>query len=154
MTNFFQSIIACGISGHWNGPDEIEVVSKGAYLLAIRIDRTQAIALPAGLVGPLDPGWYIYAGNARGPGGIAARVRRHFRTSKKIHWHIDRLTVAASEIMALAVPGGSECELVARLVGSGRFATAIEGFGSSDCRLCQSHLMRPMAVSVGENASA
>lgn len=38
----------------------------------------------------LTPGTFLYAGSAYGPGGIAARVRRHTRRNKVRHWHIDR----------------------------------------------------------------
>ena len=43
----------------------------------------------------LAPGCYVYAGSARGPGGIRARVRRHLRPDKTPHWHIDQVTAYA-----------------------------------------------------------
>ncbi len=89
----------------------------------------------------LQPGRYAYCGSANGPGGIAARVARHLRQDKKPHWHIDQLTVAAKSISALAFPGGSECQLVARLAAHGA-STPLPGFGSSDCRQCASHLLQ------------
>jgi Uri superfamily endonuclease len=76
---------------------------------------------------------------------IRSRVRRHFRPSKKAHWHIDRLTVKAVEMAALAVPGGHECELVRRLLRPRLFEVAIPGFGSTDCRYCESHLLASLA---------
>lgn len=88
----------------------------------------------------LSPGWYIYAGNAYGPGGIAARVARHFRVGKPRHWHIDGLTDGAA-LYAVASPGGRECDLVARLGARPDFTVAVPGFGSSDCRICKSHLL-------------
>ncbi len=39
----------------------------------------------------LRQGYYIYVGSAFGPGGVNARVSRHFRNTKKLHWHIDYL---------------------------------------------------------------
>lgn len=113
----------------------------GAYLLLIRLDaplqftlRGQPVSLPAGT--------YAYAGSARGSGGIAARVARHLRKEKKPHWHVDALTVAASEIAVRGFPGGSECALVERLVASGHAEVPLPGFGSSDCRSCEAHLLR------------
>jgi Uri superfamily endonuclease len=39
----------------------------------------------------LETGYYIYIGSAFGPGGVRARVSRHFRKEKRKHWHIDYL---------------------------------------------------------------
>lgn len=113
----------------------------GAYLLLITLDAPLEFAL-RGRAAALPAGTYAYAGSARGPGGIAARVARHMRKEKKPHWHIDALTVAAAEITALAFPGGSECALVNQLVASGRADVPLAGFGSSDCRSCEAHLVR------------
>jgi len=86
-------------------------------------------------------GYYIYAGSANGPGGLRARLRRHFRREKQAHWHVDELTMAAAHIMAVAVPGGTECDIVARLQAAPYFSHALAGFGSSDCTTCCSHLL-------------
>lgn len=116
--------------------------APGAYALLIgmavplRFDRGQ-------VSGHSPPGWYVYAGSARGPGGIRARIARHFRSTRKPHWHVDELTCAAWHVEALAIPGGSECAIVARLAGSGCFVPALAGFGSSDCRCCDAHLLAP-----------
>lgn len=110
----------------------------GAYALALALP--QPVVLARGrLAGLVPAGLYVYAGSARGPGGIAARVRRHIRRDKRIHWHIDALT-ATAQIAAVAVPDGAECAIVARLLAAG-FHPAIAGFGSSDCRTCPSHLL-------------
>ncbi len=87
------------------------------------------------------PGWYFYVGSARGSGGIRARVRRHFRHKKTAHWHIDRLTKEAVEMVALAVADGHECELSGKLLKSRRFKVAAADFGSTDGRICESHLL-------------
>ena len=138
-----DDIAAAGIAGCWATRQDIEDMTsgKGAYILAVRLAETIHLALP-GLAGcRLRPGWYVYAGSANGSGGIRARVRRHFRGGKKMHWHIDRLTANAPDMAALAVTGGNECRLVERLLGCGRFKTALTGFGSTDCRTCESHLL-------------
>lgn len=115
---------------------------KGAYLLVLRLTSALKLApFPGGAV-EVSPGRYLYAGSAWGGGGIRARLGRHFRKEKKLHWHIDRLTLGAETLTALAVPGGKECDLVESLLKSGRFAVAVPGFGSSDCRRCESHLLR------------
>ncbi|MGI9372862.1 MAG: GIY-YIG nuclease family protein, partial [Hyphomicrobiales bacterium] len=88
----------------------------------------------------LSAGWYLYAGNAGGPGGLRARVSRHLRTEKKPRWHVDQLTIAA-ETSALVFAEKNECGLIADLLASSQFTTPLPGFGSSDCRACESHLL-------------
>ena len=114
---------------------------KGAYLLALHLARPFAGTL-RGTPFALSPGWYTYCGSANGPGGIKARVSRHFRSDKKSHWHVDPLTVAAEDMWSFAFPGGSECELVAFLMETSAFSQPLPGFGSSDCASCRSHLLR------------
>ena len=113
----------------------------GAYVLLIHLADPVAIAIGK-LAGHVPAGWHAYVGSARGPGGLRARLRRHFRHDKAIHWHVDRLTTRADRLAALAVTGGAECALGRTLVESGRFESELPGFGNSDCALCPSHLLR------------
>jgi len=106
----------------------------------IRLDARLVVAR-RGLEHSFTPGWYAYAGSANGPGGLRARLARHFRQDKKQHWHVDPLTMAAARIAAFAVTGGVECELADRLSASGEFRHVGGHFGSSDCRSCPSHLL-------------
>lgn len=131
-----------GLAGLWAGPGEADGLpaGAGAYALALRLDAP--IDLPMGSsVRRLAPGWHVYAGSARGPGGLAARIQRHFRPGKPVRWHIDRLTAAPVRVAALALPGAAECEIVARLLATGHFTVPAPGFGSTDCRCCESHLL-------------
>jgi Uri superfamily endonuclease len=123
--------------------DEIDnlLPDKGAYLLIIDLTKTfdlEITTLPATL---MQTGFYIYSGSARGPGGIKARLKRHFARDKRRHWHIDHLTLASTKIGALAIADGDECNLVGQLRKSRHFSTPVSGFGASDCRTCQSHLL-------------
>ena len=120
-------------------PDRI-TPAAGAYALFVRLER--ALDIDRGNVkGTLAPGWYVYAGSARGGGGIRARLTRHFRADKPIRWHVDELTTRADAMAALAIPGGCECAVVERLSRSDRFHSPLRGFGSSDCRTCPAHLL-------------
>ncbi len=105
----------------------------GAYALIIALDAGS---------GSLAPGRYIYAGSAWGPGGIRARVRRHLRTTKSIHWHVDRLTFAGDVAEVITLPGGRECAIVAAIRDLPSITVPEPGFGSSDCRGCPAHLLR------------
>ena len=114
----------------------------GAYLLALRLEAPLALAI-AHLGSPtLGPGTYLYAGSARGPGGIRARVARHARAKKRPHWHIDRLTMAARLLGVAGFPDRAECALIARLRSHPGVSVPVAGFGASDCRRCPAHLLR------------
>ncbi len=102
--------------------------------LSLRIRTLPQVVLVAGR--------YVYAGSARGPGGIRARVGRHLRRGKRPHWHVDHLTEAAAGLQAIAVPGGDECALIDTLLAAGGCEVALAGFGSTDCRTCPGHLLR------------
>jgi Uri superfamily endonuclease len=113
-------------------------VNKGIYILLLH--------LPAGLeirVGKLGDfyfkkGWYAYVGSAMN--NLDARITRHLKREKKLHWHIDYLrreaTVAGVHKFESGVPG--ECEL-SRKVAALADATPARKFGASDCH-CISHL--------------
>lgn len=119
------------------------VPAPGAYALLVRLAGSLRFSRN-GIAGESLSGWYVYAGSARGSGGIRGRLRHHFRRGKPVRWHVDELTNAAGEILALAVPDGSECEIVDRLLQSRLFEPALRGFGSSDCSHCTAHLLRPV----------
>ncbi len=146
-----HGIATAGVTGTWVTPDKVDRSSReaGAYLLLIRLDEPIQADLPRLGSPRFEAGWFVYAGSARGPGGLAARIGRHFRRDKGLRWHVDRLTVGCGTMAALQVAGGTECDLVRRLVSSGRLEIAIRGFGSSDCRTCEGHLLMP-AVSGGD----
>ena len=101
--------------------------------LTVRYGRKDGVTLPRGT--------YVYCGSAYGPGGIRARVARHLRAEKTVRWHVDQITTRAGVRDVLAVPGGRECDLVARFAAQAGSHFPLPGFGSSDCRNCVSHLI-------------
>ena len=115
--------------------------APGAYLLVVALSQTLALPRPALKSAVLQPGHYLYAGSALGPGGIRARVRRHARKGKRRHWHIDHLTEAGTLRAALALPGMGECDIVRSLLALPGVTVPVPGFGSSDCRACPAHLL-------------
>ena len=117
----------------------------GTYALVFHVREEQVIQV--GRLGALrlTPGYYVYVGSARGPGGLAARVRRHLRTDKRSHWHIDYLTarVPPSRIVFSTHPEDGECLWVTRLLGEDRTYVPIRGFGNGDCHHgCPAHLLK------------
>ena len=118
-------------------PARKNLTMGGVYLLLVRIDKEQVIR--PGSLGDvkISRGCYVYVGS--GLNNLEARLARHKRKRKKLHWHIDYLTSIASTVSTFPIRTKNrlECELaeaVARLSGK-----SVPGFGSSDCT-CSSHL--------------
>ncbi|MBI5128013.1 MAG: GIY-YIG nuclease family protein [Rhodopseudomonas palustris] len=112
---------------------------RGAYVVALALPAPVPIRLGRAAPTMLRAGRYLYCGSAYGPGGLPARLGRHFRKAKSIRWHVDQLTTAGEVLGAWAVAQGDECALVRRL---GFLPVPIDGFGASDCASCRSHLLR------------
>ncbi len=115
----------------------------GTYLLCFRIE--ESLRLPVGRLGEhlLTPGVYVYVGSAFGPGGLGARLRRHLRQEKRVHWHIDHLTVRAPVSGVIAVKWARlEARWAGRLCHHPAASAPIQGFGAGDARSgeCKVHL--------------
>ena len=91
----------------------------------LQIGRTRRICF--------EPGLYCYAGSALGPGGLAARLKRHAAGCKRQHWHIDYLLPYACLLGALLheEPQRLECKWAAWAHEHAQACT--RSFGSSDC---------------------
>ena len=87
----------------------------------------------------LKAGWYVYVGSAKR--NLAARLARHLRHEKRVHWHIDYLRGLASveEIWLWRWTEGAECRTNARIQALAGAIVPWKGFGSSDCA-CVAHL--------------
>ena len=124
-------------------PDSLDRLSPepGAYGLLIRLPRE--IRTEIGVLGrvTLNSGTYLYLGSAYGSGGLPARLRRHLRTEKPLHWHVDHLTILGGVERVFVLPNGRECDLVDRALQLPAIHAPVAGFGSSDCRQCPAHLL-------------
>lgn len=128
-------------------------MDKGSYLLGLRLD--QNVVLTVGRLGrfTFPAGYYIYAGSARGPGGLPARLARHQRRQKRFHWHIDYLLPHARlvEVWTLASEQHLECAWAWAVRQVSGAQVVAPRFGASDCR-CPSHLLyfaqRPPAACI------
>jgi len=107
--------------------------APGAYILQVDIAENVLVTIAGRSPTELTAGRYLYCGSAKGPGGLRARLVRHMRHGKSVHWHIDQLTERRIIIGSWIVPNGHQCELVAML---GSLPIPIPGFGSSDCGRC------------------
>jgi Uri superfamily endonuclease len=114
----------------------------GAYALVIDLVEPLVVSLSGRAPHDLDAGRYLYAGSAKGPGGIRARVRHHLRVGKKVHWHVDRLTNAVGVAGIFAFAMGNQCLIASEVLTWAGTTVPVARFGSSDCRRCPAHLFR------------
>ncbi|AKG91345.1 hypothetical protein GAH_01353 [Geoglobus ahangari] len=103
------------------------------YFVIFRLDRDEEIEV--GKLGKIlfRRGYYVYSGSAKR--GFSKRIRRHFSRNKRLHWHVDYLSMKAEAVEAYRCRADEH--QIAELAS--RFMEGIKGFGSSDCR-CYSHL--------------
>ena len=115
--------------------------ARGTYALFVRLDT--AANIQVGRLGTFafPGGCYAYAGSALGPGGLQARLSRHYRSGKRLHWHIDYLLARGVLEMTWQIesPARLECAWAGALRELTGAHILVPGFGSSDCR-CASHL--------------
>jgi Uri superfamily endonuclease len=87
-------------------------------------------------------GYYTYAGSARGPGGLKARLNRHLGDRKQLRWHIDYLLREArvQQIWKAFSHEKLECLWTRALLRMLHASIPVPRFGSSDCD-CETHLV-------------
>lgn len=116
-----------------------DVRRRGSYVLLLRVDRTEPLVV--GRLGTFvfAPGRYAYFGSALG--GLAARIARHRRSQKRLHWHVDYLLerVTITDVLETEGVERLECALSDRLATEPWTSRPVREFGSSDCG-CFSHL--------------
>jgi len=111
---------------------------RGIYVILLKLKKPAAVKV--GKIGVIDfkKGYYAYVGSALN--GIEARVKRHLRKQKKIHWHIDYLlqepAAKVEKVYVLETKEPLEC-FTAQVLAS--VFTSIPRFGATDCK-CTSHL--------------
>ncbi len=115
---------------------ERETEDRGSYLVILRLSEGRQITV--GKMGNIffPPGYYIYVGSAMA--NLTARVERHRRLRKNLHWHIDYLRQAAQFETALPVRSSVPLECPMAEAMSVIADWTIPGFGSSDCS-CPTH---------------
>jgi Uri superfamily endonuclease len=118
-------------------------IRKGNYLLHLHLEQSCSISTLRGQACALPAGYYLYIGSAFGSGGLRARLARHLRHEKKMHWHIDYLLVRAKVVAAweIELAESREHEIARFLSVQKQFFCAIPRFGASDCS-CETHLFR------------
>jgi len=112
-------------------------MDRGLYIAVFWLGGDQEIRV--GRLGRFHfrKGTYLYVGTASR--GLSARLERHGRKAKPVHWHIDYLSRRATMLGAIVIDRDreTECQLAASVAR--RFDRPVKGFGASDCR-CPGHL--------------
>ena len=109
---------------------------KGSYILFFSVDSIRHITVGRRGTIEFKPGCYAYAGSALN--SLERRIERHYRTEKKLFWHIDYLLEHAVIIKDFRIesPLKLECTIARSL---SQKMEHVPGFGCSDCS-CSSHL--------------
>lgn len=105
---------------------------KGSYLLLMKLAESTKPGIPHLQDFVFPVGYYLYIGSAHGPGGLNARVGRHIRKEKKVHWHIDHLTKVAPVYctILITVPVKLESSMTEYLMKTS--LNPVPGFGCGD----------------------
>lgn len=116
---------------------EEESRDRGAYLVVLHLPENRSIAVGGLGTRVFDAGYYTYVGSAMN--GLEARMGRHRRKHKRMHWHVDYLRAAADLVDILPIRSSVrlECEMASALQSLARYA--VPGFGCTDCS-CDAHL--------------
>lgn len=86
-------------------------------------------------------GYYLYFGSALN--GLHARIDRHMRNTKRLHWHIDYFLQQTTiiDIWCIESEERLECDLCQEVLRWPEVCHPVKGFGSSDCK-CVAHLVK------------
>jgi Uri superfamily endonuclease len=122
----------------------------GTYVLALWLEASRDLSVGRLGAFKFPAGWYLYVGSALGPGGLRARLVRHWRrvgSGKRTHWHVDYLRERAVWGGAWVRSSGErlECTWAAALRRLPGARVVAPDFGASDCR-CPAHLVHLPAL--------
>lgn len=110
--------------------------NETTYQLIIKLNKN--LLINVGKLGAIDfqKGTYFYTGSAKK--NMEARIERHNSKYKKLHWHIDYLTILPQvQIKDVLYFSEDECTVNQKTAG----IIPVPGFGASDCKQkCISHL--------------
>lgn len=115
---------------------------RGTYALLLQLDADWQIAIGRLGVFCFPRGYYVYVGSALGSGGLAARLARHRRQQKRLHWHIDYL-LAHARIGGVQTDSSGErleCTWAREWLAVPGAQVIAPRFGASECT-CPAHLI-------------
>ena len=110
---------------------------SGDYLFITQLSEDADIVIGSKGLMHFPKGYYVYTGSAKK--NLAARLARHSRKRKNLHWHIDYLRQEADVIAALPIRTSQDLEHELAKAVDAASQWRIDGFGCTDCH-CPSHL--------------
>lgn len=114
-------------------------MTSGIYHLLIHLPDDRVITV--GKLGKFNfaAGYYVYTGSALA--GLEARIARHRRQNKRLHWHIDYLLQHSKiiDVFTYQTKERLECDFSDKILLLQGCEIPFKDFGSSDCN-CVSHL--------------
>lgn len=124
-----------------------DLTQPGTYILLVDVHNQVQVTVGSLRKQAFCQGLYAYTGSALGlySTSLSRRLLRHRRGDKKKHWHIDYLLshpkVAIVGIVAILTEQKLECKVNRFIKSEMMDSIPVLGFGSSDCRDCESHLL-------------
>ena len=109
----------------------------GDYMVVLKVKESQALRFGAKGMMYFPKGFYVYVGSARR--NLAARLARHQRKRKRLHWHIDYLRQKADVTAVIPIRTADDLEHQLAAAVSAIAPWQIKGFGCTDCD-CSAHL--------------
>ncbi|ASJ16777.1 endonuclease [Thermococcus chitonophagus] len=101
---------------------------KGSYILLLYLPQDSEIKTRAKIFA-LKRGYYAYVGSAMN--SLEKRVERHFKKEKRLHWHIDYLTLKTEPLTAYLIPSSVRLEeILSKEIA--KIGEVVRGFGASD----------------------
>ncbi|MDO5825582.1 MAG: endonuclease [Methanosphaera sp. rholeuAM130] len=130
-----------------------DAVDKGCYCLIVHVKQDCRIKIGAMGMSNFRKGHYVYVGSALN--GLESRVSRHISKDKKVHWHMDYLSLNKNakivQVIYTHCDKKIECDMSRQI--NENAIDYIEDFGCSDCK-CMSHLYYFDSYDEAENVSA
>ena len=117
--------------------------NSGIYILELHAGEEFQIPVKKFNEFTLKEGYYYYIGSAQK--NLSQRITRHFRTAKKVHWHIDHLTTNKNIVIKTAyvipdAPKNLEEEIANNFPSLLNGEIILKGFGNSDTKGSITHL--------------
>ena len=110
---------------------------RGDYMIVLQIRTEKDICIGARGDIRFPAGYYVYVGSAKK--NLAARMARHQRRRKQMHWHIDYLRQEGDIIAVIPIRTADDLEHEIAQAVDTVADWHIAGFGCTDCH-CPSHL--------------
>lgn len=109
----------------------------GDYLVVMELAEEMDMAIGAKGIIHFPKGYYVYTGSAKK--NLAARLARHQRKRKKMHWHIDYFRQNATVVAVIPIRTQDDLEHDLAHTVDCIAPWHIDHFGCTDCD-CPSHL--------------